>query len=209
MISAFQQSCPRTYALCRTRGVGATVLRRCQGRSRAPHSVRLSPMTAPPPCGMEQTTGQRGTAALRPARRIVQLGRGGAGSRVCAAEPMKQTRRTGRNTEQCERGDRPKQCDNVSDRKPMGIGPDSMNLRRSLSVDHIDRFQFSDQRSFIRTSKNGFPMGSHFLLSNRQYRYRPPPPMPPPEKPPPPPKEEKPPPPLDAVLISWAERPAM
>ena len=25
---------------------------------------------------------------------------------------------------------------------PRGIGPDSMNLRRSPSVDHIDRFQF-------------------------------------------------------------------
>ena len=56
-------------------------------------------------------------------RRKVQLGRGGAGSRVCAAEPMKQTRRTGRNTEQSERGDRPKQCDNVSDRKPMARAP--------------------------------------------------------------------------------------
>ena len=43
----------------------------------------------------------------RPARRIVQRGRGGAAGSG-----------------------------------PRGIGPDSMNLRRSLSVDHIDIFQF-------------------------------------------------------------------
>ena len=98
--SAFQQSCPRTCALRCTPGVGATVLRRCQGRSRAPHPVRPSPMTAPPPCGMGQTPGQRGTPALRPARRIVQLGRGGAAGSG-----------------------------------PRGVGPDSMNLRRSSSVE--------------------------------------------------------------------------
>ena len=55
-------------AYSRPSGVGATVLRCCQGRTRAPHPVRLSPMTAPLPCGMGQPTGQMGTAALRPAR---------------------------------------------------------------------------------------------------------------------------------------------
>ena len=34
-------------------------------------SAWQSPMTAPPPCGTGQTTGQRGAAALRPARRIL------------------------------------------------------------------------------------------------------------------------------------------
>ena len=48
--------------------IGATVLRCCQGRTRAPHTVRQSPMTAPPPCGTGQTTDQRGAAALWPAR---------------------------------------------------------------------------------------------------------------------------------------------
>ena len=32
---------------------------------------------------------------------------------------------------------------------PRGSGPDSMNLRRSLSVDHIDRFQFVEDGSII------------------------------------------------------------
>ena len=49
-------------------GSDATVLRCCQGRTRAPHTVRQSPMTAPPPCGTGQTTDQRGAAALWPAR---------------------------------------------------------------------------------------------------------------------------------------------
>jgi len=42
---------------------------------------------------------------------------------------------------------------------PRGIGPDSMNLRRSPSVDHIDRFQFIEiwfgeivNRVIIRTA---------------------------------------------------------
>ena len=43
--------------------IGATVLRCCQGRSRAPHPVRHSPMTAPPPCGTGQTTGRKGRCA--------------------------------------------------------------------------------------------------------------------------------------------------
>ncbi|MBQ5581267.1 MAG: hypothetical protein IIT43_08465, partial [Clostridia bacterium] len=51
---------------------------------------------------------------------------------------------------------------------PRGIGPDSMNLRRSLSVDHIVKFQFIEiwfgeivNRVIIRTAilKRNFRKG--------------------------------------------------
>ncbi|MBR1827801.1 MAG: hypothetical protein IJ771_08840, partial [Clostridia bacterium] len=37
---------------------------------------------------------------------------------------------------------------------PRGIGPDSMNLRRGLSVDHIVKFQFVGGFNFLLCHRN-------------------------------------------------------